>query len=58
MNGWHNKEEFKRRVLEWANKLGIKSALLMRSPNAQQVGLVFPTKATLSFNDELVDLDR
>lgn len=57
MNGWHNKEEFKRRVLEWANKLGIKVRALSVRPMRNKWASC-SLQGNLSFNDELVDLDR
>jgi predicted metal-dependent hydrolase len=57
MNGWHNKEEFKRRVFEWANKLGIKVRALSVRPMRNKWASC-SLQGSLSFNAELVDLDR
>ena len=57
MNGWHNKEEFKRRVLKWANKLGIKVRALSVRPMRNKWASC-SLQGNLSFNAELVDLDR
>ena len=57
MRTWHDKEEFKARVLEWANKLGVKASAIYVRPMRRKWASC-STAGTLSFNDELLDLER
>jgi predicted metal-dependent hydrolase len=57
MNKWHNKEEFKHRVLEWARKLDIDVRALSVRPMRNKWASC-SWQGNLSFNTELVDLDR
>jgi predicted metal-dependent hydrolase len=57
MNGWRNKEEFKRYVLEWADKLDIEVHALSVRPMRNKWASC-SLQGNLSFNSELVDLDR
>ena len=57
MNAWHDKEEFKERVLEWAEKLGIKAKSLAVRP-MQNKWASCSTAGNLNFNAELLWLDR
>jgi predicted metal-dependent hydrolase len=57
MNAWHNKDEFKTRVFQWAEKLDIKiHALAMRPMRNKWASC--STAGNLNFNDELLALDR
>jgi predicted metal-dependent hydrolase len=57
MNAWHDKEEFKERVLEWAEKLGIKAKSLAVRPMRNKWASC-STAGNLNFNAELLLLDR
>ena len=57
MNAWRDKEEFKARVLEWAEKLGVKASALYVRPMRRKWASC-STAGTFSFNDELLGLDR
>src|SRR5204863_5242606 len=57
MNRWRDKEEFKARVLEWADKLDVKATSLYVRPMRRKWASC-STAGTLSFNDELLGLDR
>ena len=57
MRTWHDKEEFKARVLEWANKLGVKASAIYVRPMRRKWASC-STAGTFSFNDELLGLDR
>ena len=57
MNAWRDKEEFKARVLEWADKLGVKASALYVRPMRRKWASC-STVGTLSFNDELLGLER
>lgn len=57
MTGWRNKEEFKRRVLEWAEKLGVTVRSLAVRPMRSKWASC-STHGNLNFNAELVALDR
>lgn len=57
MNGWQNKDAFKGRVLEWANKLDIEVRSLSIRPMRNKWASC-SLRGNLSFNSELVDLDR
>ena len=57
MSAWRDKEEFKARVLEWADKLGVKGSALYVRPMRRKWASC-STVGTLSFNDELLGLER
>jgi predicted metal-dependent hydrolase len=57
MNRWRDKEEFKARVLEWAANLGVKATALYVRPMSRKWASC-STAGTLSFNDELISMDR
>lgn len=57
MNAWRDKEEFKSRVLEWADKLGVKASALYVRPMRRKWASC-STAGTFSFNNELLGLDR
>ena len=57
MSAWRDKEEFKARVLEWADKLGVKAKALYVRPMRRKWASC-STAGTLSFNDELLGLER
>jgi len=57
MSSWLNKEEFKIRVLEWADKLGVKARSLSVRPMRRKWASC-STAGSLSFNSELLELDR
>lgn len=57
MTAWRDKEEFKARVLEWADKLGVKVRSLSVRPMRRKWASC-STAGNLSFNSELLDLDR
>jgi len=57
MTTWRDKEEFKARVLEWADKLGVKAQSLAVRPMRNKWASC-STAGTLSFNDELLGLER
>ena len=57
MNRWQDKEEFKGRVLEWAEKLGVKATGLYVRPMRRKWASC-STGGTLSFNEELLELSR
>lgn len=57
MSGWRNKEEFKARVLEWADKLGVKARSLALRPMRNKWASC-STAGNLSFNVELLSLNR
>ena len=57
MSAWRDKEEFKARVLEWANQLGVKASALYVRPMRRKWASC-STVGTLSFNDELLGLER
>lgn len=57
MNRWRDKKEFKGKVLEWADKLGVKVRSLSVRPMRRKWASC-STAGTLSFNDELLGLDR
>jgi predicted metal-dependent hydrolase len=57
MSAWRDKEEFKARVLEWADKLGVKAKALYVRPMRRKWASC-STAGTLSFNDELLSLER
>jgi predicted metal-dependent hydrolase len=57
MKHWRNKEEFKARVLEWARKLEVKANAIYIRPMCRKWASC-STGGTLSFNDELIVMDR
>lgn len=57
MKRWRDKDEFKRRVLEWAGKLGVKVRSLSVRPMRNKWASC-SRQGNLSFNVELVALDR
>ena len=57
MSGWRDKEEFKARVLEWADKLGVKTRALALRPMRSKWASC-STAGNLNFNVELLSLDR
>jgi len=57
MTKWHGKDEFKSRVLEWADKLGIKVRSLAVRPMRNKWASC-SLQGNLNFNAELVVLDR
>ena len=56
MSAWRNKEEFKARVLEWADKLGVKARALALRPMRNKWASC-STAGNLNFNTELLALD-
>ncbi|MDP2157688.1 MAG: M48 family metallopeptidase [Nitrospirota bacterium] len=56
MKSWQNKEEFKSRVLEWADKFGVKVRVLSVRPMRTKWASC-STAGNLSFNAELLSLD-
>ncbi len=57
MISWRDKEEFKRRVLEWADKLDVKvNSLAIRPMRTKWASC--STAGNLNFNAELLELDR
>jgi len=57
MNHWRDKGEFKARVLEWAEKLGVKVRSLSVRPMRNKWASC-STAGNLAFNAELLELDR
>ena len=57
MKRWKNKEEFKARVLEWADKLDVKVRSLVIRPMSNKWASCF-TAGNLNFNAELLSMDR
>lgn len=57
MTNWRDREEFKARVLEWAAKLDVKARAVYVRPMTTKWASC-STAGTLSFNDELLALDR
>lgn len=57
MKAWRDKEEFKTRVLEWANKLDVRVRSLYVRPMRNKWASC-SSAGTLSFNAELPVLDR
>jgi predicted metal-dependent hydrolase len=57
MKRWTEKDEFKRRVLEWAGKLGIEVRSLSIRPMRNKWASC-SLQGNLNFNAELVALDR
>jgi predicted metal-dependent hydrolase len=54
---WRDREEFKGRVLEWARKLEVDAKAIYIRPMRRKWASC-STAGTLSFNDELLGLDR
>ena len=57
MNTWHDRQEFKARVLEWAEKLDVKVRSLYVRPMRNKWASC-STAGNLNFNAELLELDR
>lgn len=57
MSAWRDKEEFKARVLEWAERLGVKTRALALRPMRNKWASC-STAGNLNFNAELLTLDR
>ena len=57
MKCWRDREEFKSRVIEWAAKLDVKATGLYVRPMRRKWASC-STAGTLSFNDELIHMDR
>ena len=57
MRRWRDREEFKARVLEWAAKLDVKASAIYVRPMRRKWASC-STAGTLSFNDELIGMDR
>jgi len=57
MKRWNNKEEFKARVLEWADKLDVKVRSLAVRPMSNKWASC-STAGNLNFNTELLSVDR
>jgi predicted metal-dependent hydrolase len=54
---WRDREEFKARVLEWARKLEVGAHSIYIRPMSRKWASC-STEGTLSFNDELLEMDR
>jgi predicted metal-dependent hydrolase len=57
MKSWHDKEQFKTRVQEWAAKLGVKTHSLAVRPMRNKWASC-STAGNLNFNAQLLELDR
>lgn len=57
MKCWRDRDEFKARVLEWAAKLDVKAHAIYIRPMRRKWASC-STAGTLSFNDELLGMDR
>lgn len=57
MSAWRDKEEFKARVLEWADKLDVKASALAVRPMRRKWASC-STAGNLNFNSDLLALDR
>ncbi len=57
MSAWRNKEEFKSRVLEWAERLDVRTRSLAVRPMKNKWASC-STAGNLNFNTELLELDR
>ena len=57
MSKWRDREEFKNRVVEWAEKLGVKTHFLALRPMRNKWASC-STAGNLNFNDELLKMDR
>ncbi len=56
MKHWRNRDEFKTRVREWAAKLDVQAQAIYVRPMRRKWASC-STAGTLSFNDELLDMD-
>ena len=57
MNTWRDKEEFKQRVLEWADRLGVKvRSLALRQMRNKWASC--STAGNLNFNAELIPMSK
>ena len=57
MSAWRDKEEFKARVLEWADKLGVKTRSLAVRPMRNKWASC-STAGNLNFSTELLVLEK
>lgn len=57
MSSWRDKEEFKARVLEWADKLSVKTHSLAVRPMRNKWASC-STAGNLNFNADLMEMDR
>jgi len=57
VSAWRDREEFKARVLEWADKLDVKTRSLAVRPMRRKWASC-STEGNLNFNAELLGLDR
>jgi len=57
MRDWRDRDEFKARVLEWADRLGVKTRAISLRPMRNKWASC-STAGNLSFNDELLGLDQ
>jgi hypothetical protein len=57
MSGWRDREAFKARVHEWARKLDVDAKAIYIRPMRRKWASC-STAGTLSFNDELLGMDR
>ncbi len=57
MTPWHDRDEFKARVLEWASRLDVRVRSLYVRPMSNKWASC-STAGTLSFNDELLGMER
>ena len=57
MKTWCDKEDFKARVMEWANKLGVKTRTVALRPMRNKWASC-STEGNLNFNAKLLGLDR
>ena len=57
MRRWRDREEFRDRVHHWARKLEVDAKAIYIRPMTRKWASC-STAGTLSFNDELLDLDR
>lgn len=57
MKTWRDKEQFKARVLEWANKLGVKTRTVALRPMRNKWASC-SSAGNLNFNVELLELKR
>lgn len=54
---WRDREEFRDRVREWARKLDVNATAIFIRPMKRKWASC-STVGTLSFNDELIEMDR
>mgnify|MGYP006048234783 CR=1 FL=1 len=57
MKKWRDRRHFKARVMEWAAKLDVKASAIYVRPMRRKWASC-STAGTLSFNDELLGMDR